>query len=585
MGLSVDGAIAFPQSALIVLRVVIRSADPATFIEKYSRFIKDDRIFIFTKASQPPGTRVRFTLELADGRALLSGEGTVTRTRPDLGDPAKPPGMELKFAPLDDASRDAVVKMHALRAQHANAPLGDGTPPPTTQLPPPLPLTPLAPKPAIADVPEKLLLAPLPTTTQLPIINDGIDDGATVEKPQSQADSQEVTTAVRDPPASLIALSATELPLPLGPPTAKPPTVEVERTDVDPEPGRARQLISGGFNTPTPLPAPLPPPVNLTPPFGTPLPEPPPRDPPSRDPAPRARLDEPTGGFPSVGPAPPFVEAWRAPTAPGAPGAPPDQATVPANPFSEISDGAIEYFIEWSLEQSTQPKRSGNTASFANIPMVAPGPDGERRGARLALGLAIGLVVGLPAGGAAVWFLRPPARAAVETPRFADAPRTREKASPPEAAAEKAAAEKPAATEKPTAEKTSPEKAASEKATAENSATERVAAEKTSPAVAATEKPAAEKVADADEAKAPGDELPAPPSLPHHGRTATLRVRSTPPGCEVTIKGEPRGKTPLDLELPPNHRYDIQVALPNGKKWQKRVNLKPPLTDVLAHLN
>ena len=40
---------------LIVLRVVIRSPDLATFVSKYSRFVKDDRIFIFTKSSQPPG--------------------------------------------------------------------------------------------------------------------------------------------------------------------------------------------------------------------------------------------------------------------------------------------------------------------------------------------------------------------------------------------------------------------------------------------------------------------------------------------------------------------------------------------------
>ena len=59
---------------VIVLRVVIRSPDLETFVNKYSRFIKDDRIFIFTKSSQPPGTRVRFTLELADGQPLMTGD-------------------------------------------------------------------------------------------------------------------------------------------------------------------------------------------------------------------------------------------------------------------------------------------------------------------------------------------------------------------------------------------------------------------------------------------------------------------------------------------------------------------------------
>src|SRR6266568_9082578 len=101
------------ESPLIVLRVVIRSPDVDTFIAKYSRFLKDDRIFIFTKASQPPGTRVRFTLELAEGPPLIHGEGTVTRIRADQGDPSKPPGMELRFQALDSASRDMVARMMA----------------------------------------------------------------------------------------------------------------------------------------------------------------------------------------------------------------------------------------------------------------------------------------------------------------------------------------------------------------------------------------------------------------------------------------------------------------------------------------
>jgi Tfp pilus assembly protein PilZ len=112
-------------SALIVLRVVIRSPDVDTFVAKYSRFLKDDRIFIFTKASQPPGTRVRFTLELSDGPPLIHGEGTVTRIRPDSGDASKPPGMELRFVPIDEASRKMVERMRATRStsgEHMPAP-------------------------------------------------------------------------------------------------------------------------------------------------------------------------------------------------------------------------------------------------------------------------------------------------------------------------------------------------------------------------------------------------------------------------------------------------------------------------------
>src|SRR5437764_14465112 len=100
---------------LIVLRVVIRSPDLETFVNKYSRFVKDDRIFIFTKSSQPTGTRVRFTLELADGQPLIHGEGTVTRIRSETDDAARPPGMELSFHPLDEPSRQLVARMMATR--------------------------------------------------------------------------------------------------------------------------------------------------------------------------------------------------------------------------------------------------------------------------------------------------------------------------------------------------------------------------------------------------------------------------------------------------------------------------------------
>src|ERR1700744_2864268 len=96
---------------VIVLRVVIRSPDLDTFVAKYSRFIKDDRIFIFTKSSQPPGTQVRFTLELSDGQPLIHGEGKVTRVRPESADVTKPPGMELKFVPLDERSRELTERM------------------------------------------------------------------------------------------------------------------------------------------------------------------------------------------------------------------------------------------------------------------------------------------------------------------------------------------------------------------------------------------------------------------------------------------------------------------------------------------
>jgi hypothetical protein len=63
-------------------------------------------------------------------------------------------------------------------------------------------------------------------------------------------------------------------------------------------------------------------------------------------------------------------------------------------------------------------------------------------------------------------------------------------------------------------------------------------------------------------------------------KSATLRVTSTPPGAEVAVKGEPKGQTPVDIELAPNHRYEVQVTLPSGRVVRKRVNLKPPVTEL-----
>src|SRR5262249_55539944 len=52
-------------------------------------------------------------------------EGTVTRIRPDSGDLTKPPGMELKFQPLDERSRELVARM--LRARDEAAQFRDET--------------------------------------------------------------------------------------------------------------------------------------------------------------------------------------------------------------------------------------------------------------------------------------------------------------------------------------------------------------------------------------------------------------------------------------------------------------------------
>src|SRR3954471_16520324 len=102
-------------TAVASLRIVVRANDLDTFVEKYSRFIDGDRIFIFTKTAKHVGERLRFSLVLATGEAVLHGEGTITRIQKD-GDPNRPPGIELRFKALDDSSQTLVDFLLATRA-------------------------------------------------------------------------------------------------------------------------------------------------------------------------------------------------------------------------------------------------------------------------------------------------------------------------------------------------------------------------------------------------------------------------------------------------------------------------------------
>jgi hypothetical protein len=64
---------------------------------------------------------------------------------------------------------------------------------------------------------------------------------------------------------------------------------------------------------------------------------------------------------------------------------------------------------------------------------------------------------------------------------------------------------------------------------------------------------------------------------------ATLRVVSSPSaGCAVTIAGEGRGKTPVDVSLAGFERYTVEVARSAGRPWRQHVYLKPPATRLTA---
>jgi hypothetical protein len=630
---------------LIVLRVVIRSPDLPTFVSKYSRFIKDDRIFIFTKSSQPPGTRVRFTLELSDGQPLITGEGTVTRIRPDSGDVTKPPGMELKFVPLDEASRELVGRM--LQAREGTGQFAAvQTPPP----PPPAPhgqfreettdaQTNIRDGSTSSSMPREFdesvpTLQPLEKTGAQAII---------VGPPQTRQDESGAVTIAQAPPRDRT--SPDEAKHEDTPPPSLPlPSVRVSSLPLD----TAADRQSGGFSTPTPLPAPIPaasdefgaspPPTKLARPSqsdavttGTP-----------------ALYDSGEVAFAAAGPAPAFAEAFRAPM-PGLqpPAGVPPTGTVPANPFSEVSDGAIEYFVEWSLEQSTAPRPKVAQAHFANIAMATPKAERRRsmRGPLLS-GMAIGIFLGLPLGGAIVWFGRPlpppvivekmpegptPARHTVEAADLALARHepaadlavavavavkpTGAPVKPPKptvtAVKPTGAPDKPVvAVVKPSGE---PDKPETPDETSKSDQPEKPAkppkVDKAELSVVTHPAGAAVAVDGEPRGKSPltlslpagthelvvtrdrystvtqSVELPAKVDLILKRPTATLHIDSEPAGGEVIVEGKPRGKTPVDVTLEAFHHYDVQVMLLGTKPWHKRVNLKPPQVNVTATLS
>ena len=540
---------------MIVLRVVIRSPDLDTFVSKYSRFIKDDRIFIFTKSSQPPGTRVRFTLELADGQPLIDGEGTVTRIRPDSGDASKPPGMELRFIPLDEASRVLVDRM--LRARESTGQFSTVTTPP----PPPSGSTHFREETtdaqtnirdssgtsAIRELDESVpTLAPLEKTGALPAMDE----------PSPRQDESGAVTLAQAPPGERGNTPPPSLPLGAMP----APPLSGAPVNVDGRPAIGRPLA-----TPTPLPAPMPagpdefggspPPTKLARPSG------------SDSGASTAMhagpsfADSAEPAFASAGPAPMFAEAFRTPI-PGQPPLPPGASptgTVPANPFSEVSDGAIEYFVEWSLEQSTAPKPKVAEAHFANVvdgdaarraapvdARAAARGHGHRRVPRAAARRGDRVVrtaaaaaghrrkdAGGRAAAAGGRRRRPGAGEGGDTGRSRRRrSRSRPAPSPPSRA--------------PSPPKPS---AVAAKPSAVGAKPSAVAAKPTGVAVNPTGvavNPTAVAVKPVEKSDQPAAEKPAA-EKPAATEKGELSVISHPAGAAVTVDGEPRGKTPLAL--------------------------------------
>ena len=509
---------------VIVLRVVIRSPDLETFVSKYSRFIKDDRIFIFTKSSQPAGTRVRFTLELADGMPLIHGEGTVTRIRTDVGDPSKPPGMELKFVPLDEASRQLVGRM--LQARD-NGQFKEETTDVQTKV-----RDTNSPSPAIREFSERPpTLPPLEKTGAHPSIRADESSG-----PHMGQDESGAVTIAQAPPGERTAPDTPAPSIGLASLKALPPPIP-DNAYGTPD----RQ--SGGFATPTPLPAPIPASDDYAAAqreMSGSVPATRNGRPPTQATAPAdMMLGSDSGPFAADGPAPAFAEAFRTPL-PGVPAPPPPPTgTVPANPFSEVSDGAIEYFVEWSMEQSTAPRPKVAQAHFANVAMATPRAE-RRRSARgpLLAGMAVGIFLGVPIGGAIVWFgLPPPAPVIVE--------KMPESAPPPPALA----TADPAVVAKRAPAARSRRRRGAHHGDAPAGGRSRGETQRSGGQARRAGGRPVEPTAKPVEPTAKPVEPAAKPVEPSKAKKVELVISSKPPGATVTVDGEAQGKTPVTLTV------------------------------------
>ena len=105
-----------PLVPQVRVRIGVECATVGEFVERYCRFVDGDRIFIVSDAVEAAGSLVQFRVDLADGRVVIHGTGTVIESRAEPAG-AQPRGMLLRFVALDEASARVVEAMAARRAR------------------------------------------------------------------------------------------------------------------------------------------------------------------------------------------------------------------------------------------------------------------------------------------------------------------------------------------------------------------------------------------------------------------------------------------------------------------------------------
>ena len=287
---------------------------------------------------------------------------------------------------------------------------------------------------------------------------------------------------------------------------------------------------------------------------------------------------------------------------------------LPANPFMGVSDGALEYFVEWSFEQSVGPHqdraatfsdvsmnlaaKTGSQTAISDaatpIPAQLPAPNTamlvatrpQRRRVSGVLLASFGVLIGIGVGGAGVYVIisrRAPAVVA-PTPVAVVAPA-------PVAAAPVAPEPEP---ERPVPP---PRVAAPPAAVLE---TVRIDSRPPGANLTVDGSPAGrtpqilhlsagthqiELTRERYEPVKRTVEAPGNLTLNLRRPASRLHISSTPPAAQVIIGGVARGRTPVDVKLPGFESYKVELALNGQKPWQRSIYLRTQDSDLTASLS
>lgn len=252
-------------------------------------------------------------------------------------------------------------------------------------------------------------------------------------------------------------------------------------------------------------------------------------------------------------------------------------ATVlPANPFGDVPEAAIAYFVDWSLERngSLALRRGPASVAFCAVRMAAPRRLRRRPPAWLPF------VVGLATGGLGIAALL---HASAEIERSLRKPAI----VAPAATVNAPAATVPAPASRPIAPRAAAPAAgdAPLAIAAEPGAVVAVDGRRVGHTPLVVHVPRGPHVVELSRPRyqtsrldvdAPG-RATARLERPH----ATLHVTSTT-DAEVFVDGDDMGRAPVSADVAGYERCRIEVRATDGRSWKRRVYVRPPLTNLAA---